>query len=123
MKITFRLVVSLVLVVALVAIGSSFYQVGEEKTRLTSELERRAIILAESLQESVVPLIRSDSPKRLNRIVQRFGNRERLHGIAVYDLHGRALASTSDLGPQIPETAPQVAKALTEGEPEGSYVR
>jgi len=123
MKITFRLVVSLVLVVALVAIGSSFYQVGEEKARLTSELERRAIILAESLQESVVPLIRSDSPKRLNRIVQRFGNRARLQGIAVYDLHGRALASTSDLGPQVPETAPQVAKALTEGEPEGSYVR
>ncbi len=123
MKITFRLVVSLVLVVALVAIGSSFYQVGEEKARLTSELERRAIILAESLQESVVPLIGSDSPKRLNRIVQRFGNRARLQGIAVYDLHGRALASTSDLGPQVPETAPQVAKALTEGGPEGSYVR
>jgi trehalose 6-phosphate synthase len=123
MKITFRLVVSLVLVVALVAIGSSFYQVGEEKARLTSELERRAIILAESLQESVVPLTRSDSPTRLNRIVQRFGNRARLQGIAVYDLHGRALASTSDLGPQVPETAPQVAKALTEGEPEGSYVR
>ena len=123
MKITIRLVVALTFVVALVAIGSSFYQVGEEKARLTSELERRAIILAESLQESVVPLIRSDSPERLDRIVQRFGNWGRLQGIAVYDLNGRVLASTADLGPQVPGTATQVVKALTEGDPEGSYVR
>jgi trehalose 6-phosphate synthase len=122
-KITIRLVVALTFVVALVAIGSSFYQVGEEKARMTSELERRAIILADSLQESVVPLIRSDSPERLDRIVQRFGNRERLQGIAIYDIHGRAFASTPNLGPQVPGTAPQVAKALMEGEPDGSYVR
>ena len=51
MKITFRLVVSLVLVVAFVAVSFSFYQVVEERIRLTSELERRTILLAESLQE------------------------------------------------------------------------
>ena len=62
MKITIRLVVSLVLVLALVAVVFSFYQVREERTRLTSDLERRSIILAESLQESVTPLITSDSP-------------------------------------------------------------
>lgn len=42
MKITIRLIVSLVLIIALVAIGFSFYQVRAEKTRLTSELERWA---------------------------------------------------------------------------------
>ena len=36
MKITFRLVVSLVLVVGLVAVGFSFYQVREERIRLAS---------------------------------------------------------------------------------------
>jgi hypothetical protein len=77
MKITLRLVVSLVLVVALVAVAFSFYQVQEEKVRLTSDLERRTIVLAESLQESVTPLVTSDSPEKLNRLVQRFGNRAR----------------------------------------------
>jgi len=45
-KITVRLVVSLVLVVGMTAGAFSFYQVREERIRLTSDLERRTIILA-----------------------------------------------------------------------------
>ena len=122
MKITLRLVVSLVLVVALVAIAFSFYQVNEERIRLTSELERRTIVLAESLQESVTPLVTSDSPEKLNRLVQRFGNRDRFQGIAVHDARGLLLASTADLEPQIPGSVPQVIHVLTEGRPAASFV-
>ena len=97
MKITIRLVVSLVLVVGLVAIAFAFYQVRAERTRLTFELERRTLLLAESTQESVTPLILSDSSMKLNRLVQRFSNRERFEGIAVHDAHGQVLASTAEL--------------------------
>ena len=117
MKITLRLVVSLVLVVALVAFAFSFYQVREEKIRLTSDLERRTIVLAESLQESVTPLVTSDSPEKLNRFVQRFGNRDRFQGIAVHDARGQLLASTADLDPQIPGSVPQIVHVLSEGHP------
>src|SRR4030043_1810907 len=103
MKITIRLIVSLVFVIALVAIVFSFYQVRAQKARLTSELERRTIMLAESLQESVIPLMKSDSLSRLNRFVERFGNRERLKGVAVFDKQGNVLASTPDLKPKIPQ--------------------
>ncbi len=122
MKITFRLVVSLVLAVGLVAFAFSFFQVREERIRLTSELERRSVILAESLQESVIPLVTSGSSGKLNRIVQRFGNRERLQGIAVYDSRGLVLASTADHEPQIPGPAPQAVNVLTEGQPAGRFV-
>jgi len=122
MKITIRLVVSLVLVVGLVAAGFSFYQVREERARLTSDLERRSIILSESIQESVTPLLASDSPGKLNRLVQRFGKRERFQGIAVHDARGQVLASTSDLEPQIPGSAPQVVHVLAEGRPTGSFI-
>jgi trehalose 6-phosphate synthase len=122
MKITFRLVVSLVLVVALVAAAFSFYQVNEERIRLTSDLERRSIILAESIQESVVPLITLDSPRKLNLLVQRFGKRERFQGIAVHDARGLVLASTADLEPQIPGSVPQVVHVLAEGHPTGSFI-
>jgi len=87
MKITIRLIVSLIFVIALVAIVFSYYQVSSEERRLVSELERRTTILAESLQESVKPLVESDSLSRLNRLVERFGNRERLKGVAVFDKH------------------------------------
>ena len=123
MKITFRLVVSLVLVVGLGAVGFSFYQVREERIRLASELERRSIVLAESLQESVIPLVTSESPERLNSLVQRIGNRDRFQGIAVHDAHGRLLASTADIEPQIRGSAPEVTRVLAEGRPNGRFAR
>jgi len=122
MKITIRLVVSLVLMVGLVAAGFSFYQVREERIRLTSDLERRSIILAESIQESVVPLVMSDSPEKLNLLVQRFGKRERFQGIAVHDARGQVLASTADLEAQIPGSVPQVVRVLAESRPAGSFL-
>ncbi|HEX2719866.1 MAG TPA: hypothetical protein VHM71_02845, partial [Candidatus Deferrimicrobium sp.] len=122
MKITIRLVVSLVLVLALVAVVFSFYQVREERARLTSDLERRSIILAESIQESVTPLITSDSPERLKLLVQRFGIREKFQGIAVHNARGRLLASTADLEPQISGSGPQVVHVLAEGYPAASFI-
>ncbi len=122
MKITLRLVVSLVLVVGLAAVGFSFYQVREERVRLTSDLERRSIILAESLQESVIPLVTSDSSTKLDLLVQRFGNRDRFQGIAVHDVRGQVLASTADLDPQISRSVPQVVHVLSEGHPTGSFI-
>jgi trehalose 6-phosphate synthase len=121
LKITLRLAVSLVLVVGLVAVGFSFYQVRAERIRLTSELERRTIILAESVQESVTPLILSDSSTKLNRLVQRFSNRERFQGIAVHDANGQVLASTADIDPQIQESLPQVVHVLAEGQSTGAF--
>ena len=76
MKITIRLIVALLIVIALVAVGFSFFQVRSEKIRLEKDMERRAAILAESLQESVKPLVQSKSFTKLGRLVERFGNRE-----------------------------------------------
>jgi len=122
MKITIRLVVSLVLVVALVTVGFSFYQVRAERGRLSSDLQRRSVILAESLQESVIPLVTSESQENLNRLVQRFGNRDRFQGIAVHDAHGQLLASTAGVEVQISGSAPQVVHVLAEGRPKSSFI-
>ena len=122
MKITIRLVVSLVLVVGLVAVGFSFYQVREERARLRSDLERRSIILAESIQESVIPLVTSESSEKLKLLVMRLGKRERFQGIAVHDARGQMLASTVDLEAQIPGSIPQVVRVLAEGRPAASFI-
>ena len=114
MKITIRLIVSLLFVVALVAVIFSYYQVRAERIRLTSELERRANILADSLQESVIPLVQNNSLPRLNSLVERFGNRERLKGVAVLDSQGNIMASTPDLAPYIQQPLPQAVSSITE---------
>lgn len=97
MKITVRLIVSLVLAAALVASVFSYVQVQNERDRLTQELDVRASILAESLQESVKELLRSNSPAKLKRFVDRFGNRESLVGVAVFDSQGVSIAASPGL--------------------------
>jgi trehalose 6-phosphate synthase len=123
MKITIRLIVSLTFVVALVAIGSSFYQVREERANLVSELERRVILLDESLRESVIPLVETGSQKKLERLVDRFGNRQRFQGIAIYDGQGNVLASTPDLKNQILKPIPQVVNSIISGRPSTVFLR
>ena len=122
MKITIRLTVSLLFAVALVAVIFSYYQVRDEKARLTNDLERRTIILAESLQESVKNLIQTKSPARLNKFVERFGNRERLKGIAIYDVQGNVLASTPSFASKNPQPFPQAVSSITEKRAVDSFI-
>ena len=122
MKITFRLIVSLVLVVALTVFAFSLYQVNNEKNRLERDLERRALILAESLQESMAPLIQSNAISKLNRIVVRFGNRERLKGVAVFDRQGMILSSTPHLKLQIDQPFSQAVNSVAENRSIGSFM-
>ena len=123
MKITIRLIVSLLFAVALVVAVFSYYQVSAEKVRLTGELERRTIILAEGMHESIIPLITSNSLSKLNRLVTRFGNRGRLKGVAVYDRQGNIMAITPDLALKIEKPLPEVVSAIEEKSPAGMFVR
>ncbi|MHB8881643.1 MAG: trehalose-6-phosphate synthase [Thermodesulfovibrionales bacterium] len=122
MKITIRLIVALFIVIGLVAVGFSFFQVRSEKNRLEKDMERRAAILAESLQESVKPLVQSRSFTKLTRLVERFGNRERLKGVAVYDVQGSVLALTPGLAPKIPQPLPLAVNSAAENKPADSLL-
>jgi trehalose 6-phosphate synthase len=122
MKITIRLIVALLIVIALVAVGFSFFQVRSEKGRLEKDMKRRVAVLAESLQESVKPLVQSKSLTKLSRLVERFGNRERLKGVAVYDVQGNVLALTPGLAPKIPQPLPLAVNSAAENKPADSLL-
>ncbi len=98
MKTTFRLVFSLLLASAVVAMAFTFMQVQSEKSRLRDDLERRAGLLAESLKEPVEDLIMSGSKAKLNSLVEKMGKRNTHAGMSVYDGSGVLLASTPGLG-------------------------
>ncbi|MFA5140110.1 MAG: trehalose-6-phosphate synthase [Elusimicrobiota bacterium] len=112
MRITLRLVLSLMTVVAVVAISSAYLQERKEIARQRDELERRSRVLAQSLQETVEPLLEREASHSLQRLVERFGNRERLAGVAVYDSKGTAVAITSSLSAALPTPPSVVTKAL-----------
>jgi len=121
MRITFRLTISLLVVVASVAAFSAFFQVRQERLRQQEELTRRSILLAQSLQESIEPLIERGPSKNLQRLMEKFGNRERLAGVAVYDLTGTQLSVTESLAPTLATTPKIVNDAIGTGEEIGRF--
>ena len=118
-----RLIVSLIVGITLVSLGFSYYQVVGEKRVLRSDLERRAEVLGESVAGNVEKSWETGSERGLQRLVQRFGGREHLLGVAVYDHQGKVIAITSDLGEALTATPPEVSKAMAEGHGESSFTR
>jgi trehalose 6-phosphate synthase len=118
-----RLIVSLIVGITLVSLGFSYYEVVGEKRSLRNDLERRAEVLGESVAGNVEKSWEAGSERGLQRLVQRFGNREHLLGVAVYDRQGKTMAITSELGKLLSATPPEVTKAMAEGHGESSFVR
>src|SRR5215467_13411057 len=105
MRLSFRFVVFyLVLVLALASLLFSFFQYRTEIRGQRQDLRKRAQILAESLQESVQPDLEKGLRSHLERIVSRFGNREHLEGIAIYDPNQHLIAVTPQLIEHFPST-------------------
>jgi alpha,alpha-trehalose-phosphate synthase [UDP-forming] len=96
-RLSLRLILLLVVGVTLVTFFVARNQVRAEKRGLRADLARRAEILAESLQEIVEPALDRRSHTELRRIVDRFGNRERLAGVVIYDAGGEVLAESGNL--------------------------
>src|SRR5579863_9622968 len=118
-----RLIVSLIVGITLVSLAFSYYQVVGEKRRLRSDLERRAEVLGESVAGNVEKSWESGSERGLQRLVQRFANREHLLGVAVYDRQGRLVAVTTELGQVLKAMPPDVSQAMADRHGEGSFVR
>jgi trehalose-6-phosphate synthase len=99
MRTTLKIVLPLIVSVAVVSLLFAAYQVRTEKKLLRNDLSRRAEILGESLQENAEPLLDRAPDRSLQRLVERFGQREHLKGVAVYSGTGAPLAITSGLAP------------------------
>ncbi len=121
MRIRLHLILSLIFGVTLVSLAFAYYQVRAEKRGLRTDLEKRAEILAESLEETVLPLLQKRSQRDLFRIVERFGNRERLAGVVVYDERGSTLAITSGLSGQLTAPPDAVALAMSQNSGRGEF--
>ncbi len=97
MRITLRLIFSLVAVVGLVAWGFSAWQANKEEQRLKTEIEHRAGLIAEGLTPSVENLVQANAVESLERILNRFSNRERLLGVSVHDMRGNLTTASTGL--------------------------
>jgi alpha,alpha-trehalose-phosphate synthase [UDP-forming] len=122
MRTTLKIVLPLIVSVAVVSLLFAAYQVRTEKRILRNDLSRRAEILGETLQESVEPMLERTPEKMLPRLVERFGQREHLKGVAVYDAAGAVLAITSGLAPVFRARPAAAVRAAKEDAGVGEFV-
>lgn len=114
MRYIFAIIGAVAVVVSLVAFLFTFKQVNQEEITLKTNLEQRASLLADSLKESVEPYYAQPGsfPTALQKIVDKFANRERLAGIALYDNKGNPIATSSGLPKQIIENTKIVTDVM-----------
>jgi trehalose 6-phosphate synthase len=109
-KVTLRLL-SGIWICALLVIGAfGFFQIREERRRLVDDMERRAVLLAEGLKESLEAAARRGSKPAMMRLLKKFGRPDRR--IAVYDAFG-SLVATAPANPGVPASLPEVTDVIT----------
>ena len=110
---------SVIVAVSLVAFAFTLKQVEQESITLTTNLEQRAQLLSDSLKESVEPYYANNLPASsqtsLQKTVDKFANRERLAGIALYDIKGTLIATSLGLPKTIIENAMKLIMAFLKG--------
>ncbi len=111
-----RLIVALIVGVTLVSLSSSYYEVLAEKRAQRKDLVHRAEVLGESLASNVERDLQKGSTRGVQHIVERFGNREHLVGLAVYDQQDKPIAVTRAVGDNVAAISPIVSQALTQNQ-------
>src|SRR2546422_10787984 len=115
MRLSLRLILSLIGGVTAVALVFAVVQAGTEMQAEKVEVQRQALILAESQQRLVEPLIQNNAYGDLQSVADRFRHHQRLAGMAVYDAQGKPLAITPGLRSRLSGTPAAVTQALKGG--------
>lgn len=115
MRITLRLLFSLIASVAIVSVAFAFVQMRANRRSLERDLERHALVLAESMSKSAQALLSNQAYDELQRLVDQFQNREQLAGVALISPEGRPLAISTKLAPRLDSNPQPVRLALKDG--------
>ncbi|HLK48468.1 MAG TPA: trehalose-6-phosphate synthase [Bryobacteraceae bacterium] len=107
--------------VAAVSMLFSAYQAVWEMHTLRDEVQRQALVLAESQQRIVEGLLENGSHSDLQGFADQFQNHERLRGVGIYDPLGGALAVTSKMTPVIGTAPNAVLRALETHKVRGQF--
>src|SRR6058998_47728 len=111
MKFTLRLVSAIWLSVMLVIGAFAYLQIRDERERLAGDLQRRAMLVAEGLNDAIEASAAKQSPAGIERIVKKFGQSQR--GIAVYDWFANLRFATPDIAPFLQPSVPEVTDAMS----------
>lgn len=87
----------IIIIINLVIIFFTVRQAKQEEERLSTDLRHRSTMLADSLTDNIEPYMITNSNTYLQQVVEKFANRERLIGLAIYDNKDNTIALSEDL--------------------------
>lgn len=115
-------ILALIIIVSLIIVAFTVNQVQQEEQRLITDLQYRSTLLSESLKEGVEPNFINRSEQQLQKIVDRFEDRERLAGMTIFDNKGNGVATSSALTQDISQVKKIAENAMDADKPTGVFV-
>ncbi len=122
MRLTSRLSILLIASVAMVSLAFAYVQMRASRRGLDRELERHALVLAETLSKSAQPPLKNHAYRELQRMVDQFENREQIAGVVVLNMAGEPVAVSARLAPRLDNYPEPVRQALQDGLTHAGFV-
>lgn len=123
MRINILLILSIVLAVSLVVVAFTLWQAGQERHRLTLELEKKSALLAESMHDGIQPLMAKGNVKKLQQLVDKYGASQRILGLAVINLHDSLVSATTGIDEYLPAVRGLGVKSMDADTSLGDFYR
>lgn len=99
MRITLRLIVSLIVAVVGVALVSAWFNVRQEREKLYREARSASSLLAETFKESITAYLQNGNTAAIQKLADKFQYQKQVEGVAVYGPDGASMASSSAIRP------------------------
>jgi trehalose 6-phosphate synthase len=110
-------------VVAIIAISFTVNQVNNEQQRLQADIQYRSTLLAESLREVVERNFINNSNVYLQSVVDKFTNKERLEGLAIFDNKEKIVVVSSSLPASEIQTNKIVSESMDSDKASGDFLQ
>jgi trehalose-6-phosphate synthase len=121
MRITFALVLSIVLAVGLVAFGFTFYQISSERTRLLNEHIIRTRKVAEEIFQNNTNFLEQVNRTNIEHFTDSINIRYNLSGMAFYYNNDSILGSNSSLN-IVENSLSYISQSIATGTPLGNFI-
>lgn len=115
-------VLLIVFIISLIVFAFTFSQVEQEQQRLTSDVQFRSSLVAESLRETVEPNFINKSNEYLQTVVEKFADNERVVGLAIFDNKENVIAMTKSLPSEALSKQEIAAHAMDEDKANGDFL-
>jgi len=122
-RLLYRLSSALISAVAVVSLAFAFFQTRADTLELRRNLEDHAQVLAESLVRSAEPLVARHANRELQRLVDRFKDREQIAGVSVYNAKEEPLAVTSGFAQRVGDDPALLPKSGEQAAPDARFVK